>query len=499
MSVGPGTKEVTGESGHGVGHGGGDMAYGERGRRPVVDLADRRALGRYRPAGPEVVEQARRLKEAALLDFGLTESAVASWLYAKCHHQLATTAVDTAAVVASGDGTCLLLYNPDFFVRLGLDGVKFVLFHEARHLLQRHLFADPELRADPVFETATEVSINHVALVRLRRDSLPLLDGRPTGVDPRVIHAAYRQDLLAQGLEPVGYDEFTATDMTVYGELKRMRHPPVAARRVCVRLTTEVPADQETVDEVSSSALLNALLAARRGHPGAERELLDLMGRTEDASERTARIWGRLGAAALRGETVRTRTVDWWQRWLADVLGSKLRDGERLVYPKKRGALLAALGQEPMLSRRGPVRDKVLVIAYDTSGSMPDRVIDWLTGLVGRIDGVEAHWLSFDAEVMPFEPGGRVLGGGGTDFRAVADYVEGRTEVNGRRCEARPDAVVMLTDGWAPPITPAEPDKWIWLITEGGNDWPETHSPPMDCHRVTTGSYRPPSAQDQDR
>ncbi|MFD1274960.1 hypothetical protein ACFQ51_35460 [Streptomyces kaempferi] len=172
-----------------------------------------------------MVEQARRLKEAALLDFGLTESAVASWLYAKCHHQLATTAVDTAAVVASGDGTCLLLYNPDFFVRLGLDGVKFVLFHEARHLLQRHLFADPELRADPVFETATEVSINHVALVRLRRDSLPLLDGHPTGVDPRVIHAAYRQDLLAQGLEPVGYDEFTATDMTVYGELKRMRHP----------------------------------------------------------------------------------------------------------------------------------------------------------------------------------------------------------------------------------------------------------------------------------
>ncbi|TXS73976.1 hypothetical protein EAO76_16990 [Streptomyces sp. sk2.1] len=29
--------------------------------------------------------------------------------------------METAAVVASGDGTCLLLYNPDFFVALGLD------------------------------------------------------------------------------------------------------------------------------------------------------------------------------------------------------------------------------------------------------------------------------------------------------------------------------------------------------------------------------------------
>ncbi|NUR66073.1 MAG: hypothetical protein HOQ47_09955 [Streptomyces sp.] len=466
------------------------MAYGERGRRPpVVDLADRRALEGYRPADPAVVAEARRLKEAALLDFGLTESAVASWLYAKCPHQIPTTAIDTAAVVASGDGTCLLLYNPDFFAGLGLDGVKFVLFHEARHLVHRHLLADPELRADPVFELAAEVSINHVALVRLRRDELPLLDGRPTGIDPRAVYEQYRADLTEHGLEPVPYETFTETDLRVYGELKRMHRPPVPERRLCVHLGGGlVPADQETVDAVTSSALLNSLLAARRGHAGAERELLDLMGRTEDGSARAARIWGQLGAGVLRGETTRTRTVHWWQRWLVDVLGSKLREGERLVYPKKRGALLAALGQDPMLARRGPVRDKVLVVAYDTSGSMPQHVITWLTELVGRIDGVEAHWLAFDAVVMPFAPGERVHGGGGTSFQVVADYVEGRTEVNGRRFDVTPDAVVMLTDGYAPPITPAEPEKWIWLITEGGSEWPETHTPAMDCHRVTTGS-----------
>ncbi|WP_328875075.1 hypothetical protein OHT76_36185 [Streptomyces sp. NBC_00287] len=466
------------------------MAYGERGRRaPVVDLADRRALERYRPADSEVIEEARRLKEAALLDFGLTESAVASWLYAKCHHQIPTTAVDTAAVVASGDGSCLLLYNPDFFVGLGLDGVKFVLFHEARHLVHRHLFADPELRADPVFELASEVSINHVALIRLGRQELPVLDGRPTGVNPREVYELYRADLTAHGLEPLEYEGFVATDMRVYGELKRMHRPPVPERRLCVHLVADaVPADQETVDLVASSALLNSLLAARRGHAGAEAELLDLMGRTEDGNARAAKLWGNLGAGILRGETTRTRTVDWWQRWLVDVLASKLREGERLVYPKKRGALLAALGQDPVLSRRGPVRDKVLVIAYDTSGSMPSRVITWLTELVGRIDGVQAHWLSFDAVVMPFVPGERVYGGGGTSFQVVAEYVEGRTEVNGRRFEEIPDAVVMLTDGYAPPITPAEPDKWIWLITEGGDEWPERHTPAMDCHRVTTGS-----------
>ena len=301
------------------------MGYGERGRHaPVVDLADRRALERYRPADPEVVEEARRLKDAALLDFGLAESAVASWLYAKCPHQIPTTAVDTAAVVASGDGTCLLLYNPDRFVRLGLDGVKFVLFHEARHLVHRHLFAEPELRADPVFALAAEVSVNHVALTRLGRGELPLLGGRPTGVDPRKVYEAYHADLTAHGLEPVPYRVFIDTDLRVYGELRRMHHPPVPESWPCPRLVEgAVPADQETIDSVVSSALLNTLPAARRGHTGAERELLELMGRTEEGSARAARIWGNLCAGVLRGQTTATRTVDWWQRWLIDVLGTR--------------------------------------------------------------------------------------------------------------------------------------------------------------------------------
>lgn len=305
--------EVLGEASYG----GSGMGYGERGRRvPVVDLADRRALEAYRPADPAVVEEARRLKEAALLDFGLTESAVASWLYTKCHHQIPTTAVDTAAVVASGDGTCLLLYNPDFFVRLGLDGVKFVLFHEARHLVHRHLLAEPELREDPVFTLAAEVAVNHVALVRVGHGRLPLLDGRPTGVDPRQIHGLYVEDLTAQGLEPVKYATFTTTDMRVYGELKRMRHPPVVERRLCVHLTGGVPADQETVDAVTSSALLNSLLAARRGHTGAEEELLDLMGRTEgDSAGRTVRPRSWTASRGRWACPTRPRSPTRYGRW----------------------------------------------------------------------------------------------------------------------------------------------------------------------------------------
>lgn len=461
------------------------MTFGDK-RSPVIDLADRRAVAAWRPAAAEVVAEAVRLKEAALLDFGLSQSAVASWLYAKCHHQIPTTAVDTAAVVGSGDGSCLLLFNPEFFVGLGLDGVKFVLFHEARHLVQRHLFVEPELRADPVFDLAAEITINHVGLVRLKRAGLPEIGGSPVGVDPAAEHRRYVSDLTGHGLDPLPYQEFVETDLIAYRELKRMRQPPVA-QHACIHQDTELQLDQGAVDSAVSSALLNALLAGRRGHAGARDEINELIDRSE-GGERAARVWGSLGAGALRGRTSATRRVDWWQRWFVDVMGSKLSEGERLVYPKKRGAVLAALGHDPIMARRGPVREKVVVFAYDTSGSMPAAVVAWLTDLVGRIDRVRAHWLSFDAVVMPFRPGERVFGGGGTSFQAVADYVEGRTEVRGARFEERADAIVVLTDGFAPHITPAEPDKWIWLITQGGDDWPERRRPQMSCHRVTTGS-----------
>lgn len=452
------------------------MAFGELGRPrvPLVELADRRALERWKSADPETVEAARGLKERALLELGMSHSAVASWLFSKCHHQIPTTAVDTAAVVASGDGTCLLLYNPEFFMGIGPEGVRFVLFHEARHLIQRHLYADPDLRADPVFTLACEVTINHVAMVRLGR-RLPELDGEPVGISPREVYGAYSRDLREQGLGPLRFEEWVQTDMSVYRELRRMRNPPGVGRAVCVHVLVDA-LDQETVDQIGNDVLRSVLIAARRGDRPAREELLALLSRTEGAGESVERIWGDLGAHALRGVTRATRRVDWWQRWLVDVLASKLEDGERLVYPKKRGAVLAALGHEPMLARRGPDRVKTLVIALDASGSMPAGVVEWLSDLVGRIDGAEAEWLSFDAAVHPFRPGEPLYGGGGTDFGAVQRHVEAR--------DAPPDAVIVVTDGHAAPIAPADPATWIWLITPGGDEWPERSPRPMACHRV---------------
>ncbi|MFC5827554.1 hypothetical protein [Nonomuraea insulae] len=263
-----------------------------------------------------------------------------------------------------------------------------MLYHEARHLIQRHLHVDEGLRADPVFTLATEVTINHVVLTRLGRRGLPRSkEGEEIGIDPKTVHRHYTADLRAQGLGPLSYDEFVVTDLSVYGELKRMTGPPVALP-LCIHMIEGdgdgVPMDAETVERVATQVLGEVMRQDLGGNEQARSELLDLAGRTEGGGERLTRLWGNLGLAALRGETPRTRRVEWWKRWLVDTLASKLREGERLIYPKKLGAVLLALGHDPMLSRRGPERTKVVLVAIDTSGSMSDDVVEWLTTLVGQ-------------------------------------------------------------------------------------------------------------------
>lgn len=471
-----------------------------------------------KPAPPEIVEEARIIKERVLMGFGANESMVASLLYNKCHYQIPSTAIDTMAVMLLPDGTTMFMYNPYFTVRLGDEGARFVMFHESRHILYRHLFNEPHLRKDPLFTLANEIGINHDTMVRLKRASMPqiaVLDENgqpklnkagkavtePTGIDPKEQFENYQKDLRKQGLQPVDYADFVRTDYGCYTELKRMSVPPQqdGPTTICVHGDDgegdpsgsgngTAAMDDETAEEITKQVLRMVATAAASGTGELARaEILELADRTEGTSERTTKLWGDLGLAQLRGQTQANRKVDWWKQWLNDQLASRLKEGERLIYNKKRGAIDLLLGNDPLLSRRGKEAERLAVVAIDTSGSMPDHVLRYLTQLVGHTDGVEFRWVAFDGVVAPFVPGEAVSGGGGTNFGHVMDYVEGRTAVNGQTLDFHPDVVLMLTDGYASPISPAEPDKWVWLITENGSDdWIQNQGD-MVSHKIQTG------------
>lgn len=479
------------------------------------------ALSNDDPAPDHIVEQARKIKELALLSFGGDHSVVASAIYTKCYHHVPTRTIPTLAVTTLADHSAVFLYNPDFVIRLGEEGMKFGLFHEARHLIYRHLFTfgSAQNKKNPhLWMLAQEIGINHETMERLQT-GMPMLyeidenGERITdehgivkrtkfeGVDPQKHYSAYRDDLIEQGIEPVSFEEFVATDTDTFRELERMANPPQDPNEICFRLTDGdegdgdssdgsmgIPTNEETDASITKEALRQAIRKAVGGSEHARKEVLGIAERTEGLSEEISQMWGDLGLGRLRGQSLATRRVDWWHQWVNDHLASRLKEGDRLIYSKKRGAVDMWLGNDPMLSHRGDEEEKVLVVAIDTSGSMPDHVLEYLTKLVGSTPGITFRWVAFDGVVEPFVPGEAVSGGGGTNFGHVMDYVEGRLEVDGAKLDVHPDAVLMVTDGYAPPIYPAEPEKWVWLITEGGTDhWLQTHKPEMAFHKIITG------------
>jgi len=96
-----------------------------------------------------------------------------------------------------------------------------------------------------------------------------------------------------------------------------------------------------------------------------------------------------------------------------------------------------------------------ILFMVDTSGSMSDRMItaaySEIRGAIDQFDGKLKGWLGFfDAAVVEPEPFAdeqelriiRPVGGGGTDFGVIFDYVRGMSKP--------PASIVILTDGYAP-------------------------------------------------
>lgn len=422
-------------------------------------------------------------------------------------HTIPTSGAGTLAVTLLPDGFVAQLFNPTFVLSLEKDeDLAFVRTHEIYHLLMRHLWGDRDMKGDDVYNMAQEATINErVQRLMMGTADLPpskrmmprALDEEKgtyveTGVNPFKTWERYRKDLKEQGLTPVGFSEFYASDLRCYAEMKRMTKPiPRGGSSKCETgqnmsngggsSPNNNPSNQQggggepgssqpdpTVDpgmlkEVVERGLEQTVRKAQdeqrsgSGNTPAKNEISDLMD-MPDQDDSISTMWGDIGANQLRGKATETKKVEFWKQYLQEALHTRLVDGERLVYNQ-------AIWWEPRLSRKGDEECKKIVIAVDTSGSMQTSVINYIVDLLGDEDELEiAAILAFDTTVYPLESVGDSLrGGGGTDPSDISKYVD--EELGGDV-----DALIVVTDGYFPHVAPAwEPDRWIWLITPGGD------------------------------
>lgn len=119
-----------------------------------------------------------------------------------------------------------------------------------------------------------------------------------------------------------------------------------------------------------------------------------------------------------------------------------------------------------------------VLVAIDSSGSISVPALKSMIEVIRTLpmNKMQLSAMSFDTHPYAIPDTARLLkgdtstvrGGGGTDFQCVEVVVSGKApKVMARK--THPDLVLVLTDGHASSITPSQPNKWLWLITPGGD------------------------------
>jgi len=439
------------------------------------------------PIEQDVLDKATLLMKEARSKVGLGPSIISSIVIGLCHFAWTRT-IDTFAVKLTGDGNPMLMVNPDFLIKIGPDQAVFALTHEAYHLMLVHLYTDPELMRNQNWITATEACINYRIVKHLQ---LPLIEtpeidpNDPTKVvnkvsivDPDKVYDRYRDQVKKLGNTPVTRDDFFATDLGCFAHLESLpKQIEPKGKGGCVHASGgsngDAPLDPSEVNKFMEKVLSGSITAAKNGRQGAKEEILNWMESSPEASE----MWGDLGAGVLRGETTRSRKTDAWSKWLSDAMATKISDGNRWAYNKK-------LAFSPRVSASGRQPKKSGAVFIDASGSMHQNVLDSVSTMIGELDNIDVVWHSFDGEVWPFELGETFHGGGGTSFQIIDEHINqiGDYKHGKNCCEEDLDFVLVITDGYAPEINPADSDKWIWLIVPGGTTWPLDRG--MSCREI---------------
>lgn len=420
--------------------------------------------------------------------------------------------IETAAVTLDPrtDRVTLLL-NPFLLLAAGPDWTRFILAHESRHLLAAHLLMDRDVANDPLMILATEIWNNAGVKTALGCDMLQVR-GKAFGIDPEAEYRRYRERAKEAQITPVSKEEFFSTDMACFAALSSLPTPPKPKQGGCGHNSPQSgngqqqpgqgpgssgqsksgqgkaqpgqgdegkpadkhatgiyddpgfggglgPLDRPEVDEAVRDVLHQAVKEAMAGNEQLKQELLELGAKFPNST-----VWGSIGLGALRGEKPTTKVVAWWEQHLARAMASRMEPSDRLSYNRKIGWWY------PFFTPSGKEPQREVAVFIDMSGSISPMLAERIQKLMGSIPDARVRWFSFDTEVYDLgESQGTnvdikpLQGGGGTDFGPIVETVAG--------LEDEPDAVLVLTDGYAARIAPTDAHKWIWLVTPGGDAW----------------------------
>lgn len=373
---------------------------------------------------------------------------------------------------------------------------------------------------------AEEALINFRLCRKLYTTMPTAYDGKVGFVEPEKLFRKCRKQAQDAGLPwPGKIDEFLESTATARDWMLTLPEPPQMQQQACVHLPMKgpgmgqhdgnlpdfqqdsgVPAgtgegepiDGDELDKVARGVYQSLEKEATQGGNEAARQ--ELIERSKMAPDHP--LAGRFSALDDSAPQVPVKgPEDWWKALVPDRIKSISRKAKRPRYHRTLGVWgrreMSQLGipYDPRVGVPLVFRGKRNVphVAFfgDLSGSVPDAFWEEFHPLVGDMDHeLVAEWFGFDTELVRGRPGIDVWHGGGTSFDQIERFCNGRYTVTDQESgesqpltsevsNRYPDAVVVITDGIAQPISPRHPERWLWLILPHGSpasptweDWP---------------------------
>lgn len=340
-----------------------------------------------------------------------------------------------------------LIFDPQFVLRLSSEELQFVMMHEVMHNVLRHCIRGVD-KISEIYNIAADIVVNSnimksMGVTSFTVDGEEVMHKAPDDKEGYLYSAEEIYDMLmAIGMSKSGGDEDSMLPETSDNEAEQNqtldRHD----------LWGQIKVDQELVDELDRilrQAIEDAKMTGTAGIPMVVRKLAEEL---PDA--------GRVNWRELLHDFVQTACDNY--DYTFSPVDRRYSDSEFLL---------------PAFNETESYRVEDIWFVVDTSASVDDAsleiVYSELKSAVTQFTSFKATLSFFDLQVtepvefddvdslMDIKP----VGGGGTDFDVIFEYMEEHME------DELPRAIVILTDGYAewPYESMALEVPVLWIIT----------------------------------
>lgn len=379
--------------------------------------------------------------------------------------------VPTAQVRFDKIGKCIMFeIGTAFWGTLSFVQKLFVICHEAKHVINNHGKRALDIK------TAEDRRLANIAMdICVNEDLIARFGFQRDEIDPddRWIWA----DKVAKELGLIGLE--TDCSFEYYYNLLKRHAPPNFGGGGGTEGAPGGGGGMETVDDHDalggmSDADIEEVMKEIAESGLSEDEMRRIANALNDDKDKNERGCGNqaLGQMfSIQPEVVKKKRK--WEtvirKWISKAIRIVDRDTSQWIRTNRRMAAVVSdlmLPSDATNDIRAPDKHKIKVWFFlDTSGSCISYKHRFFRAARSiPEDKFDMRLLCFDTSVYSTTlKSGAVFGGGGTSIRNVESYILRETIAKGQKY---PDAVFLITDADAPPVSPLYPERWYWFLTD---------------------------------